>query len=104
MAELKNLIREYPELGDVLAEYENRLAFLEASQLYSKEPGRDTKFEERLTELETQAGINPNWYETKGRMVVNLAVDKHSQHLDKRVSDLEDRVQAMPRKRKSAYA
>ena len=34
---LKDLIKQYPELGEVLAEYENRLACLENSQPYHKE-------------------------------------------------------------------
>jgi len=32
--ELKDLIRQYPELGDVFAEFENRILFLENSLPY----------------------------------------------------------------------
>ena len=37
MPELKTLIKQYPELGEVFAEYETRLLFLEGSLSYHKE-------------------------------------------------------------------
>jgi len=36
--ELKDLIRQYPELGDVFANFENRLLYLENSQPYHRDP------------------------------------------------------------------
>jgi len=36
--ELKDLIRQYPELGNVFAEFENRISFLENSLSYQEEP------------------------------------------------------------------
>ena len=36
MTELKDLIKQYPELGDILAEIENRLNFLENSTNHTK--------------------------------------------------------------------
>ena len=35
--ELRELIRQYPELGNAFAEFENRISFLENSMPYHKE-------------------------------------------------------------------
>ena len=34
---MRELIRQYPELGEVFAEFENRISYLENSQSYHKE-------------------------------------------------------------------
>ena len=37
MRELRELIRQYPELGDAFAEFENRISYLENSLPYHRE-------------------------------------------------------------------
>ena len=43
---MKELIKMYPELGEVLADFENRLSYLANSQPYQKEPPKEPEPEE----------------------------------------------------------
>ena len=61
MKDLKELINQYPELGDAFAEFENRIRFLENSLPYHHEPLPAGKPEEwtpkmwdRLQQLEAR--------------------------------------------------
>ena len=97
MPELRELIKQYPEIGDVLAEYENRLAFLEASQPYSKEPEKEIIPEVHYVSLEPKQRYS-RILELERRM-------RLLENLENRVKGIEKHItlKVIPTKRKSKY-
>ena len=97
MPELRELIKQYPELGDLLAEYENRLSYLEASQPYCKEPEKEIMPEAHYISLEPKQYYSRILQlEQRMRLLENL---------EDRVKGVEKHItlKAIPPKRKSKY-
>ena len=89
MEELKQLIKRYPELGDELAEFENRLLFLENSLPYKQE------------EKTKEQPIEPEW--TRRQWAIVLQLKDQQEGFQKRFYEGLNEMKSTP-KEKEGYS
>jgi len=90
MSELKELIRHYPELGDLFAEWENRISFLENSIPYQKEEQPKPELKEEPwsnKQRDTVNQIRLQCQYLRGKLMEHLAPKDAKQKKGKKYTD-----------------
>ena len=88
---LKELIRQYPELGDVFADFETRIATLENSMPFAKDTQEDIK-SVRFPIIPSEHRLSYRLQQLEGRFIhlENKVNEKRDASLEKEVITISD--------------